>query len=170
MRGTTICTCQHSISKPGLRSSLEVRDPALQIAAGNKVTGSCSYIRISPSIHLKSEQYGLATLTISGNWFGLPENQNVPQSNLFILKVTCQLPVMIFIFLSNFFYALSSKSHFLCKEVGLSVFYERQIHLYALNSRLRTTLVINHHHKPHVCFLLALCGLYQPSIHLFCGL
>lgn len=39
-----------------------------------KSLGSCSYVRINLSIHLKSEQYGLTTLTTLGNWFGLPEN------------------------------------------------------------------------------------------------
>lgn len=73
-----ICTCQCYISKLGLGPFLKVRDLTLQITPGNeKSLGSHSYIRINLSIHLKSEQYGLTTLTISGNWFGLPENQNI---------------------------------------------------------------------------------------------
>lgn len=82
---TMICACHHYISKWRLWPFLKVKDPALQITTGNKKSlGSCSYIRINLSIHLKSKQYGLTTLTILENRFGLPENQNIPQSNLFI--------------------------------------------------------------------------------------
>lgn len=146
-----ICTCQHYISKGRLWPFLKVKDPALQIATGNKKSlGSCSYVRINLSIHLKSKQYGLTTLTILENRFGLPENQNIPQSNLFILKVICQLSVMIFIFLlNNFFYALSFKSHFLFQRSWLGSFFcEGKIHVHILNDRLRTTLFVIHcHHQ-----------------------
>ena len=72
-----------------LRFILEVKDPALQMTTGSKKSLGCSYVTINLSIHLKSKQYGLTTLTISENRFGLPENQNRPQSDLFILKVIC---------------------------------------------------------------------------------
>lgn len=126
-------------SKWRLWPFLKVKDLALQMTTGSKESlGSCSYIRINLSIHLKGKQHGLTTLRILENGFGLPENQNIPQSDLFILKVICQLPVMIFIFLNNFFYALSFKFYFLFKEVGLWVFYEGQIHVYILRWELRT--------------------------------
>lgn len=60
--------------KTSLVALPKAKDPALQITPGSeKSLGSCSYIKTNPSIHLKFEQYGSATLTILGNWFGLPE-------------------------------------------------------------------------------------------------
>lgn len=102
-----------------------------------------------------------------GNWFGLPENQNISQPNLFLLKVTCQLPVMVFIFLNHFFYALYFKSHFLFKEVGLSVFWGLNTWICSKTVEEGQLFSINHHHKPHVCFLLGPRELYQPSTHSF---
>lgn len=119
-------------TQPGLWPSVKVKDPALQITPGNeKSLGSRSYIRINLSIHLKSEQYDLTTLTIWGNWFGLPENENIPQSNLIKGKVICQLPQWYLFFLIISF-ILSFKSHFLFKEAGLWIFCQGKIHVHVL--------------------------------------
>lgn len=120
-------------TKPGLWPSLKVKDPALQITPGNeKSLGSCSYIRINLCIHLKSEQYDLTTLTIWGNWFGLPENENTPQSNLIKGKVICQLPQWYLFFLIISFILCPSNPISFSKMLAYEFFCQGKIHAYVL--------------------------------------
>lgn len=102
----------HSLcTKKGVAAYLQVKDSAFLIVTGDKKSlGFCSYTRIVLFTQLESERLDLIRLTTLGNWFVLPENQNILQSNLFIFKVNCQLQRLTFIFFNNKNKALFSKA------------------------------------------------------------
>lgn len=161
-------------TQPGLWPSLKVKDPALQITPGNeKSLGSCSYIRINLSIHLKSEQLWLNHIDNLGKlvWASWKRKYTTVQFNQ--RKGHLSTPTMIFIFLNHFFYSVL-QIPFPFQRGWLMNFFVKGKYMYMFwSDRLKVIpFVINHHHHPHVLsseFMWTVCWVSrtQPCIYLF---